>query len=110
MFKNKEEFNYLTIKSNIIIQKLKEKYEDIVAMCVENDPGNLRIGFQTFGSNHKLILILGAKNEDSFWINNVNFKTSISNNGKIISDSINKEFNDLCIIIDNLLDDYNKIK
>ena len=110
MFKNKEKFNYLTIKTNIIIQKLKEKYEDIITMCVENDPGNFRIGFQIWGVNHKLILILGAKNEDYFWINNVNFKNSVSNNGKIISDSINKEFDDLCIIIDNLLNDYNKIK
>ena len=69
MNKNREEYNYLTIKTNIFIQKLKEKYTDVVTMYVKNDPGNLRIGFQSCGPEHILVLILGAKNEESFWIN-----------------------------------------
>lgn len=103
MFKNKEEFNYLTIKTNIFIEKLKQKYTDVVTMCIENDPGNLRIGFQSWGPDHMLVLILGAKNERSFWINQFSQKTSVPNNGLIEPSSINQEFDDLCIIIDKLI-------
>ena len=46
---NNKESKYLTVKTNIFVQKLKDKYEDIVTMCVQNDPGNLRIGFQSWG-------------------------------------------------------------
>jgi hypothetical protein len=107
MSKDSQELKYLTIKTNAFMKKLQEKYENIVVMCVENDPGNLRIGFQSWGPNHKIILVLGGKNEKSFWINNVNFKTNVNNNGVIESNNLNKEFEDLCIIIDKLLEDYN---
>ena len=108
MSKDIQELKYLAIKTNTFIQKLKEKYENIVVMCVESDPGNLRIGFQKWGPNHKIVLVLGGKNEHSFWINNVNFKTSVLNNGSIEPNNLNKEFEDLCVIIDKLKDDYNK--
>jgi len=104
-----QESKYLIIKTNAIILKLKEKYENIVVFSIENDPGNLRIGFKTWGSNHKIVLVLGGKNEQSFWINNVNFKTSVSNNGSIEPSNLYKEFDDLCIVIDNLLNDHKKI-
>ena len=103
-----QESKYLTIKTSAIIQKLKEKYEDIVTMDIQNDPGNLRIGFQSWGPDHKIVLILGGKNEQSFWINNVNFKTGVANNGSIEPNTLNKEFDDLCLIIDSLLADYNR--
>lgn len=103
-----QDLKYLTIKTNTIIQKLKEKYEDIVTMDIQNDPGNLRIGFQSWGPDHKIVLILGGKNEQSYWINNVNFKTTVSNNGSIEPNTFNKEFDDLCLIIDSLLADYNR--
>ncbi len=103
------ENKYLIIKTNAIIEKLKEKYEKIVIYSIENDPGNLRIGFKTWGWKHKFILVLGGKNEQSFWINNVNFKTSVPNNGSIEPSNLYKEFDDLCIIIDNLLNDHKNI-
>ena len=105
---NDVESKYLTIKTNTIIQKLKSKYVDIVAMDVQNDPGNLRIGFQSWGPAHKIVLVLGGKNEQSFWINNVGFKTNVVNNGSIEPNTLNKEFEDLCVVIDNLLADYNR--
>ena len=100
---------YLIIKTNAFIQKLKEKYTNIITMCIKDDPGNLRIGFQSWGPKHKIILLIGNKNKDSLWINNVEFNTNVSNNGFIKSDTFNKEFEDLCIIIDNLLIDFNII-
>ena len=105
---NSQESKYLTVKTNAYIQKLKDKYTNIVVMCVQNDPGNLRIGFHTWGPDHKIVLVLGGKNEQSFWINNVNFKTGVANNGAIEPNPLNKEFEDLCLIIDSLLADYNR--
>jgi len=103
-----QESKYLVIKTNAFMQKLKEKYVDIITMDIQNDPGNLRIGFQSWGPDHKIVLVLGGKNEQSFWINNVNFKTGVANNGSIEPNPLNKEFEDLCGIIDSLLADYNK--
>jgi hypothetical protein len=108
MSNNTNETKYLAIKTNTFMQKLKEKYKNIVIMCIESDPGNLRIGFQNWEPNHKIVLVLGGKNEQSFLINNVSFKNSIKNNGSIEPNNLNKEFEDLCIIIDKLTDDYNK--
>lgn len=105
---NSQDTKYLTVKTNAFIQKLKDKYANIVVMCVQNDPGNLRIGFQTWGPDHKIVLVLGGKNEQSYWINNVDFETEVPNNGAIASSTLNKEFDDLSEIIDSLLSDYNK--
>ena len=103
-----QESKYLSVKTDAYIQKLKEKYVGIVTMEIQNDPGNLRIGFQSWGPDHKIVLILGGKNEQSFWINNVNFKTGVANNGSIEPSTFNKEFDDLCGVIDSLLADYNR--
>ncbi len=103
-----QETRYLTIKTNAIIQKLKEKYENIVVYCVENDPGNLRIGFQLWGPTNKIIYVIGNKDEQSYWINNVKFKNSVKNNGAIEPSNLHKEFDDLCLVIDILASDYNK--
>ena len=46
MSKDIQEIKYLKIKTNAFIKKLQEKYKNIVVFCIENDPGNLRIGFQ----------------------------------------------------------------
>lgn len=105
---NIQETKYLRVKTDAYLQKLKDKYEGIVTMCVQNDPGNLRIGFQTWGPDHKIVLILGGKNEQSYWINNVNFETEVPNNGSIEPNTLNKEFEDFCGVIDSLLSDYNK--
>jgi len=111
MISSEEETKYLTIKTKSIIQKLQDKYQDIVAICLENDPGNLRIGFQSWGPKHKIVLLLGGKNDEfSYWINNVNFTTTVPNNGSITSETLNKEFDGLCDMIDNLLVDYKKYK
>ena len=111
MFSNEQETKYLTIKTNAITKKLQDKYKDIVTVCVDNDPGNLRIGFQKWGPKHKIVLLLGGKNDQfSYWINNVEFTTTVPNNGSITSETLNKEFEGLCIVIDNLLDDYKKNK
>lgn len=108
MSKDSQESKYLMIKTNAFIKKLQEKYESIIVFCVENDPGNLRIGFQNWGSNNKIIYVIGDKNDKSFWINNVKFKNSVKNNGAIEPNNINKEFEDLCLVIDILANDYNK--
>ena len=102
---------YLIVKTNIIIQKLKDNYkdQDIVTMCIEEDPGNIRIGFKQWGPDSKIILLVGNKDEPSYWINNVNFKTSVNNNGSINPDNITKEIDDLCIIINNIMHDYKNI-
>jgi len=99
---------YLVVKTNAFMQKLKDKYNDIVVMCIKDDPGNLRVGFQSWGPDHIVTLLLGGKNQGSFWINNVGFKTDVSNNGSIEFSNFNKEFDDFCIIVDNLLADYNR--
>ena len=106
----KEETKFLKIKTDIVEIKLKEKYTDIVILCVENDPGNIRIGFIKWGIDSKVILVLGGKNQDSYWINNVNFNTNVKNNGIILSSNINKEIDDLCLILDNLIQDFLNIK
>jgi len=108
MSNDTQETKYLTIKTNAFIKKLQEKYENIVVFCIENDPGNLRIGFQLWGPDHKIIYVIGDKNEQSFWINTVKFKNSVKNNGAIEPSNINKEFEDLCLVIDILANDYNK--
>ena len=108
MSNNTQELKYLTIKTNAFIKKLQEKYENIVVFCVENDPGNLRIGFQSWGPNNKIIYVIGNKNDQSFWINNINFKNSVKNNGVIEPSNLNKEFEDLCLVINILANDYNK--
>ncbi len=103
---DEQEFKYLKVKTQVIISKLKEKYPDIVTMDFETDPGNLRIGFQQWGPNSKLALILGNKGENSYWINNVNFKTDVSNNGKIEQGNLNNELEQIYSLIDKLLLDY----
>ena len=103
-----ENNKYLKVKTNAFMQKLKETYVDIVVMCVKDDPGNLRVGFQSWGPDHVIIYLVGGKNQGSFWINNVGFKTDVSNNGSIEFSNLNKEFSDFCIIVDKLLADYNK--
>jgi hypothetical protein len=104
-----QEIKYLTIKTNAIIQKLKEKYENIIIFCVENDPGNLRIGFQSWGPSNKIIYVIGNKNENSYWINSVSFKNSVKNNGVIEPNNLYREFEDLCLVIDILASDYIKL-
>ena len=54
MSNNTNETKYLAIKTNTFMQKLKEKYKNIVIMCIESDPGNLRIGFQNWDQIIKL--------------------------------------------------------
>ncbi len=107
---DEQEYKYLTIKTKAIIQKLQDKYQGIVAICLENDPGNLRIGFQSWGPKNKIVLLLGGKNDEfSYWINNLEFKTTVPNNGSITSETLNKEFDGLCAMIDNLLADYKNV-
>ncbi len=88
MSKDTQEIKYLTIKTNDFIKKLQEKYENIVVFCIENDPWNLRIGFQNWGANNKIIYVIGDKNEQSFWINIVKFKNSVKNNGVLLNQII----------------------
>lgn len=104
------EYKYLSVKTDIFIKKLKEKYPDLVAMCVENDPGNLRVGFKEWGVNSKIVLLLGSKNQNSHWVNNVDFKTNVKNNSKLSCESFNKEFEEFCVILDNLMDDFRNLK
>ncbi len=103
---DEQEFKYLKVKTQVIIAKLKEKYPDIVTMDFETDPGNLRIGFQQWGPNSKFALILGNKGQDSFWINNVEFKTKVKNNGKILNGNLNSELTQIYEIIEQLIIDY----
>ena len=105
---DEEEFKYLKIKTKVIIGKLKEKYPDIVTMDFETDPGNLRIGFQQWGPESKFCLFLGNKGQDTFWVNNVQFKTNVKNNGKINQGTLNEELIQLYEVIDNLILDYSR--
>ncbi len=104
------EYKYLSVKTDIFIKKLKEKYPQIVVMCVENDPGNLRVGFREWGVESKIILLLGNKNQNSHWVNNVDFKTDVKNNDTLSCESFNKEFEEFCVVIDNLSNDFVNLK
>jgi len=101
------EFKYLKIKTQVIIGKLKAKYTNIVTMDFEKDPGNIRIGFQQWGPDNKLCLILGNKEQDSYWLNNVVFDTQVQNHGTIVHGHLNKELEQIYNLIEKLMDDYN---
>jgi len=103
---NDQEFKYLTVKTNVLTKKLQDKYPDIVILNKENDPGNMRVGFQQWGPESKILLVLGNKDQPSFWINNVAFKTNVTNNGQVGPGNLNKEFDEYCKIIDKLIMDY----
>jgi hypothetical protein len=104
------EYKYLTVKTEIFIRKLKEKYPEIIAMCIDNDPGNLRVGFREWGIESKIMLLLGNKNQNSHWVNNVVFKTKVKNNSSLSCESFNKEFEDFCVVIDDLMIDFRNLK
>lgn len=103
---NEAEFKYLKIKTKVILGKLKERFTDIVFMDFEKDPGNIRIGFQQWGPESKFCLFLGNKDQDSFWVNNVQFKTRVPNNGKILQGHLNYELEQLYDIIEKLMEDF----
>ncbi len=105
VFLNKKDFFFVTDKTNVILKTLKEKYQDIRAYCVKFDPGNIRIGFSSWGKKEKLILLLGSENEKSYWINCVKFNTSVLNCGIIEFDTTEKQLEHLYIVIDNLIAD-----
>ena len=97
-----QESRYLIIKTRAIILKLIEKYENIIVLPVENNPGNLRIQFKSWSSNHRFPLILSRKSEQTFSINNFLYKIENPNN------NFYKEFESICIVIDKLIINYNK--
>jgi hypothetical protein len=101
-----EEFKYLTIKTKVIVGKLKNKYPDIVTMDFEKDPGNIRIGFQQWGPDSKLILLLGDKDKNSMLVNNVDFETSVPNVNQIYCGNLNHELTQIYEIVDRLIIDY----
>ena len=98
-----EEYKYISMKQNIFIQKLKDKYQDIVILTFEKNIGNIRIGFIDWGPENKLFFYMGNKNQSSYWIKNVQFTTEVRNNGSIGPCHLNDEFNQLCVILDKLL-------
>jgi hypothetical protein len=91
------------MKQNIFIQKLKDKYQDIVILTFEKNIGNIRIGFIDWGPENKLFFYMGNKNQSSYWIKNVQFISEVRNNGSIGPCHLNDEFNQLCVILDKLL-------
>ena len=101
-----EEIKYLSIKQHLFIQKLKEKYSNIVTMTKDDDLGTIRIGFIEWGPDHKIFLYLGNKNQSSYWIQNVQFRTQVHNNSSIGPCHLNDEFHQFCIILDKLYSDF----
>ncbi len=101
-----DEFKYLTVKTKVIIKKLQDKYPDILATFLEKDPGNIRISFEQWGSENKIHYLIGYKEQNNYWMNNISFKNSLSCNGMIAQSNFNQEFEELTNIIDTLINDY----
>ena len=72
-------------------------------MYFDNNLQCLKISFKFWGYFDKFVIILTDRNKKLFWVNNVEFNTNVPNYSEIESSNINKEFNDLCIVIDSLL-------
>ena len=107
-----ETFKYLTIKSNVWIEKLNKKYPGISAKYLEKDPGNVVVRLKNWldsNDSTSLRIIMGDKhNPCSFWVRNSSFESSLGNNGMIPKSSFNVEFEMFCEVLDKLNEEFVK--
>ena len=97
-----EQFKYLKIRSDVWIKKLENKYPNIIAKYLPDDPGNITVKMNNWKLNNKIILLIGEPNEKSIlMINTTGY--NLPNNMIIEGINFKEEFEYFCQILDKMI-------